>query len=93
MGRTSLNDLEYSFEPLKIVTPDPDHKVDEAELQKSIQKSKEMVEIMIYQMEICVKEGGPAVGPSFINVREGSVEEWPGVKAEAHRATDIGQTG
>nr|WP_300818431.1 hypothetical protein [uncultured Acetatifactor sp.] len=75
MGRTSLNDLEYSFEPLKIVTPDPDHKVDEAELQKSIQKSKEMVEIMIYQMEICVKEGGPAVGPSFINVREGSVEE------------------
>ncbi len=75
MGRTSLNDLEYSFEPLKIVTPDPDHKVDEAELRKSIQKSKEMVEIMIYQMEICVKEGGPAVGPSFINVREGSVEE------------------
>ena len=75
MGRTSLNDLVYSFEPLKIVTPDPDHKVDEAELQKSIQKSKEMVEIMIYQMEICVKEGGPAVGPSFINVREGSVEE------------------
>ena len=75
MGRTSLNDLEYSFEPLKIVTPDPDHKVDEAELQKSIQKSKEMVEIMIYQMEICVKEGGPAVGPSFINVREGSVED------------------
>lgn len=75
MGRTSLNDLEYSFEPLKIVTPDPDHKVNEAELQKSIQKSKEMVEIMIYQMEICVKEGGPAVGPSFINVREGSVEE------------------
>lgn len=75
MGRTSLNDLEYSFEPLKIVTPDPDHKVDEAELQKSIQKSKEMVEIMIYQMEICVKEGWTAVGPSFINVREGSVEE------------------
>ena len=62
MGRTSLNDLEYSFEPLKIVTPDPDHKVDEAELQKSIQKSKEMVEIMIYQMEICVKEGGKCGG-------------------------------
>ena len=46
MGRTSLNDLEYSFEPLKIVTPDPDHKVDEAELQKSIQKSKEMVAVI-----------------------------------------------
>ena len=48
---------------------------------------------MIYQMGICVKEGGPAVGPPFINVREGSVEEWPGVQAEAHRTTDIGQTG
>ena len=35
---------------------------------------------MIYQMGICVKEGGPAVGPPFINVREGSVEEWPGVR-------------
>ena len=46
MGRTSLNDLEYSFEPLKIVTPDPDHKVDEAELQKIIQKSKEMVAVI-----------------------------------------------
>lgn len=43
MGKTSLNDLVYGFEPLKIVTPDPDHKVDEAELQKSIQKSKEMM--------------------------------------------------
>ena len=46
MGRTSLNDLEYSFEPLKIVTPDSDYKIDEAELQKSIQKSKEMVEVI-----------------------------------------------
>lgn len=46
MGRTSLNDLVYSFEPLKIVTPDPNHKVDEVELQKSIQKSKEMVEVI-----------------------------------------------
>lgn len=43
MGKTSLNDLVYSFEPLKIVMPDPDYKVDEEELQKSIQKSKEMV--------------------------------------------------
>ena len=43
MGKTSLNDLVYSFEPLKIVTPDPDYKVNEAELQKSIQKSKEIV--------------------------------------------------
>ena len=46
MRKTSLNDLVYSFEPLKIVTPDPDHKVDEAELQKSIQKSKEMLAVI-----------------------------------------------
>ena len=46
MGKTSLNDLVYGFEPLKIVTPDPDHKVDEAELQKSIQKSKKMVAVI-----------------------------------------------
>ena len=46
MGRTSLNDLVYRFEPLKIVIPDPDHKVDEAELQKSIQKSKEMAAVI-----------------------------------------------
>ena len=46
MGKTSLNDLVYSFEPLKIVMPDPDYKVDEEELQKSIQKSKEMVAVI-----------------------------------------------
>lgn len=46
MKRTSLNDMVYSFEPLKIVEPDPNHKVDEAELQKSIQKSKEMVAVI-----------------------------------------------
>lgn len=41
-----LNDVEYDFKPLKIVAPDPDHKVDEAELQKSIQKSKEMMAVI-----------------------------------------------
>lgn len=46
MSKTSLNDLEYSFEPLKIITPDPNYKVDEAELQKSIQKSKEMIAVI-----------------------------------------------
>ena len=46
MGKTSLNDLVQSFEPLKIVTPDPDYKVNEAELRKSIQKSKEMVALI-----------------------------------------------
>lgn len=43
MGNASLNDLVYGFEPLEIVAPDPDHKADEAKLQKSIQKSKEMM--------------------------------------------------
>lgn len=46
MGKTSLNDLVYRFEPLEIVMPDPNHKVDEAELQKSIQRSKEMVAVI-----------------------------------------------
>ena len=46
MGRTSLNDLVYSFEPLEIVTPDPNHEVDETELQESIQKSKEMMAVI-----------------------------------------------
>lgn len=41
-----MNDLVYSFEPLKIITPDPDYKINEAELQKSIQKSKEMVAVI-----------------------------------------------
>lgn len=45
MGRTSLNDLEYSFETLKIVPPDSAYKIDETELQKSIQKSKEMMAV------------------------------------------------
>lgn len=46
MGKSSLNDLIYSFEPLQIITPDPNHKVDEALLQKSVQKSKEMMEVI-----------------------------------------------
>lgn len=46
MGRTSLNDLVYGFEPLKIIEPERDHKVDEAELQKSIQKSREMLAVV-----------------------------------------------
>ena len=43
MWNASLNELVYGFELLEIVAPDPDHKADEAELQKSIQKSKEMM--------------------------------------------------
>jgi len=46
MEKTSLNDLVYSFEPLKIITPDPNYKVDEVQLQKSIQKSKEMMAVV-----------------------------------------------
>lgn len=42
MRKTSLNDLVYGFEPLKIVALDPEHKADEAELQKS----KEMVAVI-----------------------------------------------
>ena len=46
MSKTSLNDLVYSFEPLEVFYPDPDYKVDEIELQKSIDKSKEMMEVI-----------------------------------------------
>lgn len=46
MEKSSLNDLIYSFEPLQIITPDSNHKVDEAQLQKSIQKSKEMMAVV-----------------------------------------------
>lgn len=46
MSKTSLNDLAYSFEPLEIFSPDPDYKVDEIELQKSIDKSREMMEVI-----------------------------------------------
>ena len=46
MGKSSLNDLVYSFEPLQIFTPDSNHRVDEAQLQKSIQKSKEMMAVV-----------------------------------------------
>lgn len=46
MEKSSLNDLIYSFNPLQIITPDSNHIVDEAQLQKSIQKSKEMMEVV-----------------------------------------------
>lgn len=46
MKKSSLNDLIYSFEPLQIVTPDSNHKVDESQLRKSIQKSKEMMAVV-----------------------------------------------
>lgn len=38
-----LNDVEYDFRPLTIFTPDPDYKVDEKELKKSIEKNKAII--------------------------------------------------
>lgn len=43
MGKTALNDVTYNFEPLELCVPAPDYKADEAELQKSIQKSQELI--------------------------------------------------
>ena len=34
-----LNDIEYDFKPLEIFVPDPNYKVDEKELEKSIEKN------------------------------------------------------
>ena len=43
MGQTDLNDVTYNFEPLELRIPDPNYKVNEADLQKSIQKSQEFI--------------------------------------------------
>lgn len=43
MERYTLNDLEYDFKPLEIFVPDPDYKVDEKELEKSIAKNKAII--------------------------------------------------
>lgn len=43
MSNTALNDMKYNFEPLILFQPNPDYKVDELELQKSINKSKELI--------------------------------------------------
>ncbi len=43
MGKTALNDVTYNFEPLELHVPDPDYKVNEVDLQKSIQKSREFI--------------------------------------------------
>lgn len=46
MGKTALNDVIFNFEPLELYVPDPDYQVDEAELQKSIQKSREFISFL-----------------------------------------------
>ena len=57
MSRTALNDITYNFEPLELYKPDPDYKVDEVELQKSIQKSQELISfIQNYKKERKMKE-------------------------------------
>ena len=40
MSKTALNDVTYNFEPLELYVPDPDYKVNQAELQKSIQSQE-----------------------------------------------------
>mgnify|MGYP003296789544 CR=1 FL=1 len=43
MSNTALNDMKYNFEPLILFQPKSDYKVDEQELKKSIDKSKELI--------------------------------------------------
>lgn len=43
MTNTAMNDMSYSFEPLVLFEPDPNYKIDEAELQKSIEKNRELI--------------------------------------------------
>ena len=43
MSNTALNDMKYNFEPLILFQPKSDYKVDEQELKKSIDKSKELM--------------------------------------------------
>ena len=44
-----LNDMEYDFKPLEIFVPDPDYKVDEKELEKSLEKRFVHVDIYFDQ--------------------------------------------
>lgn len=52
-----LNDVEYDFKPLEIFVPNPDYKVDEKELEKSIEKNKAIIsrvrESQKKSMQIC----------------------------------------
>lgn len=43
MTNTSMNDMSYSFEPLVLFKPDPNYKIDKEELQKSIEKNREII--------------------------------------------------
>ena len=43
MNKNALNDITYNFEPLELCVPDPNYKVDEKKIKKSIQKSLEFI--------------------------------------------------
>ncbi len=43
MKSTALNDMKYNFEPLKLFERNPDYKVNEQELKKSMEKSRELI--------------------------------------------------
>ena len=43
MSIRALNDVIYNFEPLELFVPDSNYKVNDEELQKSIQKSQELI--------------------------------------------------
>ncbi len=43
MRNTALNDMKYNFEPLILFQPKSDYKVDEQELKKSINRSRELI--------------------------------------------------
>ncbi len=43
MRNTALNDMKYNFEPLILFQPKSDYKVDEQELKKSIDRSRELI--------------------------------------------------
>jgi dethiobiotin synthetase len=43
MSNKALNDMKYNFEPLKLFQSGAEYREDEKELQKSIDKSKELI--------------------------------------------------
>lgn len=43
MEKYTLDDVNYSFKPIKIFSPDPDYRVDEEKLKESMQKSRELI--------------------------------------------------
>lgn len=43
MSNTALNDMSYNFEPLKLFQRDKNYTVDETELKKSRDKSRELI--------------------------------------------------